>query len=255
METKLRDTFEKLPAAKPLPPRHDTFREPKQAVYFINKEDVNQSNVQIVGLGTDRHNPDVPALAVMNSILGGGNFSSRLFQKIRTEKGLAYAVDGGYGFAYDHPAMFKVEVLTKSTSTVDATKLALDEIAGLTTQPFTEEELKRAKDNILNQFLFLYDTKEKVLAEQERLEFYGYPPDYLVKYEAALRNVTLSDITAAAKKYIHPKDLAILVVGNAGEIKPGLDSLDLGSVKPIDITIPGASGLGPGGPGASEKEQ
>ncbi len=95
MEARLRAAFESLPPATSPPPRHDTFHEPKQAVYFINKEDVNQSNVQIVGLGTDRHNPDVPALAVMNDILGGG-FASRLFQKIRTEKGLAYAVGGGY---------------------------------------------------------------------------------------------------------------------------------------------------------------
>ena len=124
MEAKLRAAFEGLPTAKALPPRHDDFHPPKQAVYFINKEDVNQSNVQIVGLGTDRHNPDVPTLAVMNDILGGG-FGSRLFQKVRTELGLAYAVGGGYGFDYDHPAMFDVEVLTKSLSTVEATKTAL----------------------------------------------------------------------------------------------------------------------------------
>ncbi len=61
-----------------------------------------------MGLGTDRHNPDVPALAVMNEILGGG-FASRLFQKVRTELGLAYAVGGGFGFAYDHPATFRVD--------------------------------------------------------------------------------------------------------------------------------------------------
>ena len=67
METKLRAAFESLPAAKALPARHDTFRDPKQAVYFVNKEDVNQSNVQIVGLGTDRHNPDVPSLAVITT--------------------------------------------------------------------------------------------------------------------------------------------------------------------------------------------
>jgi len=253
MEAKLRAAFEPLPPAKPLPPRHDTFREAKQAVYFINKEDVNQSNVQIVGLGTDRHNQDVPTLAVMNDILGGG-FASRLFQKIRTEKGLAYGVGGGYGFAYDHPGVFRVVVMTQSASTVDATKLALEEIAGLTTRPFTEEELKRAKDNILNSFLFLYDTKEKVLAERERLEFYGYPANYLETYEAALRNVTLADVTAAAKKYVHPNDLAVLIVGNGQEIKPGLDALSLGAVHPVDITIPGGPGAGPTSPGATEKE-
>jgi zinc protease len=254
MEAKLRAAFEPLPPAKPLPPHHEMFHDPKQAVYFVNKEDVNQSNVQIVGLGTDRHNPDVPSLAVMNDILGGG-FASRLFQKIRTEKGLAYGVGGGYGLAYDHPGIFRVIVMTQSASTVEATKLAIEEIAGLTSRPFTEEELKRAKDNILNSFLFRYDTKEKVLAERERLEFYGYPADYLETYEAALRKVTLADITTAAKKYVHPNDLAILVVGNGSEIKPGLDALNLGSVHTVDITIPGAPGAGPGGPGESEKEQ
>ena len=98
-----------------------------------------------------------------------------------------------------------MEVLTKSASTVEATTAALDEIAGLNTRPFTEEELKRAKDDILNSFLFRYDTKDKILDERERLEFYGYPADYLETYRAALEKVTLADLTAVAKKYIHPE--------------------------------------------------
>lgn len=239
MEAKLRAAFEGLPHVNPMPARHDEFHETKRAVYFIDKEDVNQSNVQIVGLGTTRNNPDVPALAVMNDILGGG-FASRLFQTVRTKLGLAYAVGGGEGFSYDHPSTFDVEVLTKSPSTVDATKAAMDEIAGLNTRPFTEEELKRAQDDILNSFLFRYDTPDKVLAERERLEFFGYPADYLETYEAALKKVTVADLTAAAKKYIHPEQMAVLVVGNGPEIKPGLDALDMGTVKTIDIAIPGA---------------
>jgi zinc protease len=252
MEAKLRAAFEPLPPVKPLPERHETFSDPKQALFFVDKEDVNQSNVQIVGLGTDRRNPDVPTLSVMNDILGGG-FASRLFQKIRTEKGYAYAVGGGIGADYDHPGMFTVEVLTQSVNTVPATRLALDEIAGLTTRPFTEEELQRAKDNILNSFLFRYDTREKVLAERVRLEFYGFPPDYLEKYQAAVRRVTLADLTAAAKKYIHPDRLAVLVVGNKPEIQPWLDALQLGQVHTLDITIPGAAGMGPAN-GGDEKQ-
>jgi zinc protease len=237
MEAKLRAAFESLPAAKPEPARHDVFAGPKLGISFIDKEDVNQSNVEIVGLGTDRHNPDVPALALMNEILGGG-FASRLIQKVRTELGLAYAVGGGLGFAYDHPAEFRVMVLTKSASTVDATKAALAEIDGLTARPFSQEELARAKDNILNSFLFRYDTREKVLAERERLEFYGYPADYLESYRAALEKVTVADLERVAKKYIHPDKLALLVVGNGPEIKPGLDELKLGPVQTVDITIP-----------------
>jgi zinc protease len=237
MEAKLRAAFEELPPAKPEPPRHDVFAGPKPGVYFIEKSDVNQSDVEIVGLGTDRHNPEVPTLAVMNEILGGG-FASRLFQRVRTELGLAYEVGGGISFAYDHPAMFRAVVLTQSPTTVQATQATLAEIANLTTKPFTEAELARAKDNILTSFLFRYDTPDKVLAERERLEFYGYPADYLETYEAALEKVTVPDLDAAAKKYIHPDKLAVLVVGNESEIKPGLDDLKLGPVHPIDIAIP-----------------
>ena len=251
MEAKVRAAFEGLPPVTPEPPRHDTFSGPTPGLYFIDKEDVNQSNVQIVGLGVDRRNPDVPALAVMNEILGGG-FGSRLFVEVRTKRALAYAVGGGFGFTYDHPGSFRVEVLTKSVSTVDATNAALAEIAGLNTKPFTEEELKRAKDDILNSFLFHYDTRDKVLAEREKLEFYGYPADYLETYRAKLEKVTLADLTAVAKKYIHPGQLAVLVVGNGPEIKPGLDALNMGSPQPIDITIPRPAGP-PAPGGAAEK--
>jgi zinc protease len=253
MEAKLRAAFESLPAVKPEPARHDAFPGPAPGLSFINKDDVNQSDVQIVGLGIDRHNPDVPALVVMDEILGGG-FASRLFQKVRTELGLAYEVGGGFSLAYDHPAEFRVIVVTKSASTVEATKAAISEIAGLNSRPFTQEELDRAKDNLLNSFLFRYDTRDKVLAERERLEFYGYPANYLETYKAALEKVTVADLTAVAKKYVHPEKLAVLVVGNGSEIKPGLDELNLGTPHPIDITIPMPKGMG-GASGAMEKPQ
>jgi zinc protease len=131
-------------------------------------------------------------------------------------------------------------VLTQSATTVEAIQQTYKVLDGLTTRPFTEEELKRAKDNILNSFLFRYDTKDKVLAERVRLEFYGYPPDYLETYKAALEKVTVAELNAAAKKYIHPDKYAVLVVGNGPEIKPALDELKMGPVHKIDITIPGA---------------
>jgi zinc protease len=237
MEAKLRATFEPLPMVNPLPVHRETFHDPDRAVYFVDKEDVNQSNVEIMGLGTERKNPDVPALAIMNEILGGG-FGSRLFQKVRTELGLAYAVGGGLGFDYDHPGTFRVMVLTKSASTVSATKAALTEIASLNEKPFTEAELERAKDDILNSFLFRYDTREKVLAESVRLEFYGYPANYLETYKTALEKVTVADVAAVAKRYVHSDRLAVLVVGNGPEIKPGLDDLEMGAVHRVDIAIP-----------------
>jgi zinc protease len=253
MESKLRATFESLPQAKPHPVRHEAFAGPTPGVYFIDKEDVNQSQVRILGLGTDRHNPDFPSIAVMNDVLGGG-FASRLFQTVRTQLGLAYAVGGGFGADWDHPATFQAYVLTQSTSTVDATQQTYKVLDGLVSQPFTEEELKRAKDNILNSFLFRYDTKDKVLAERVRLEFYGYPADYLETYKTALEKVTVADLNAVAKKYIHPDKYAVLVVGNGPEIKPALDTLKMGPVHAIDITIP-QPGAPAGGTSGAEKQE
>ena len=246
MEAKLRATFDSLPTAKPNPARHEAFPGPTPGVYFINKEDVNQSQVVIAGIGLERHNPDVPSVAMMNDVFAGG-FASRLFQKVRTQLGLAYEVGGGLAFGWDHPATFEAVVLTQSSTTVDAIQQTYKVLDGLVSQPFTEEELKRAKDNILNSFLFRYDTKDKVLAERVRLEFYGYPPDYLETYKAALEKVTVADLNSVAKKYIHPDKYAVLVVGNGPEIKPALDTLHMGPVHNIDVTIPGAPAGSMGG--------
>ena len=91
-----------------------------------------------------------------------------------------------------------------------------------------------------------------MLAERERLEFYGYPADYLENFKAALEKVTVADLNAAAKKYIHTDKLAVLVVGNGPEIKPPLTDLNLGAVHTIDITIPQPGQPGAAGP-ADEK--
>ena len=93
--------------ARPCSRRRSTSRARQPGVYFVDKNDVNQSNVFIVGLGTERSNPDYYALTVMNEIFSGG-FGSRLFQNVRTKLGLAYSVGGSYGAPYDHPGMFRV---------------------------------------------------------------------------------------------------------------------------------------------------
>ena len=178
MEKTLRAAFETLPEGKPIVEPKEAFPGPKPGVYFVDKSDVNQSNVRIVGLGTERSNPDYYALSIMNEVFSGG-FGSRLFQDVRTKRGLAYAVGGAYGASYDHPGTFYVGASTKSATTVATAQAILDDIKDLKTQPFTEEELKRAKDQVLNSFIFRYDSVDKVLNEQAKLEFYGYPLDSL----------------------------------------------------------------------------
>jgi zinc protease len=208
----------------------------------VNKADVNQSNVWIVGLGTERRNPDYYALVMMNEIFSGG-FGSRLFQEVRTKLGLAYSVSGGYGASYDHPGMFYTAASTKSETTVKTTQAMLEEINKLRTEPFTDPELTSGKDQLLNSFIFRYDSKEKVLTEAVTLEFYGYPPDFLARYRAGIEAVTIADLERVAKKYIDPAKMAVLVVGNEQQFDVPLTDLKLGTPHPIDITIPMPPGM------------
>jgi zinc protease len=252
MEKTLRATFETLPEGKPIVEPKEDFPGPRPGVYFVEKSDVNQSNIRIVGLGTERSNPDYYALSVMNEIFSGG-FGSRLFQDVRTKRGLAYSVGGAYGASYDHPGIFSVGASTKSATTVATAQAILDDIKELKTEPFTEDELKRAKDQVLNSFIFRYDSVEKVLNEQAKLEFYNYPLDSLAKYREGVEKVTTADLDRVAKKYIDPSKLAVLVVGNSSEFGTPLSTL--GPVKPIDITIPMPPGMaGPQGPGGDPNQ-
>ena len=235
MEAKLRSAFGAMKRGTLLSPVRTQFSGPRPGVYFVEKSDVNQSSVDVFGLGTERRNPDLYALAVMNEIFSGG-FGSRLTQEVRTRLGLAYSVGGSYGAAYDHPGLFVVGVGTKSESTVPATKAVLDEIGKLKTVPPTASELRKAKDQVLNSFIFNYDSSDKILSEQVVLAFYGYPSDFLERYRDGIERVTATDVSRVANKYVDVSKLAIVVVGNEGQIKPQLTGL--GSVTPVDITIP-----------------
>ncbi len=235
MEAKLRKVFEPLARGAGVPALTATFVDPKPGVYFVDKPDVNQSNVYIVGLGTERSNPDFYALSVMNEIFSGG-FGSRVFQSVRTRLGLAYNVGGSYGAAYDHPGLFTVGAATKSATTVDTAQAVLEEIDRLKTKPPTVEELRTAKDQVLNSFIFHYDSRRKTLNEQVVLALYGYPPDFLEKYKDGIERVTAADVTRVANKYVDRSKLAIVVVGNKSAFGRPLSTL--GTVSALDIAIP-----------------
>ncbi|MDE3103567.1 MAG: insulinase family protein [Acidobacteriota bacterium] len=235
MEATLRKAFEALPRGEELHSTQPAFPGPTPGVYFVNKTDVNQSNIFIVGLGTERSNPDYYALSVMNEIFAGG-FGSRIVQDVRTRLGLAYEVGGSFTAAYDHPGLFYTVAGTKSASTVAAIQAMFDEIGKLKTVPPTADELQKAKNDVLNSFIFHYDSPDKTLNEQVTLAFYGYPSDMLEKYRAGIEAVTAADVARVANKYIDPAKLATVIVGNGDEL--GTTLTKLGTVTNVDITIP-----------------
>lgn len=235
MEQKLRQAFGGIPKGEPFVPAKITFRGPTPGIYFVEKNDVNQSSIHMVDLGIDRRNPDYYAVEVMNELFGGG-FSSRLFVNIRTKLGLAYSVGGGIGTAFDHSGITRFAMGTKSGTTAAGIEALRKEMEKLTTGTVQSIELKKAKDAILNSFIFEFDSRQKVMAERMRYEFYGFPPDFLEQFRAGIEKVTAPDVDRVARKYIHPEKMAVLVVGNANDFDRQLSTF--GKVTTIDISIP-----------------
>ena len=255
MERKLRDAFASWPRGPQAPPAPTAMTAPKPGVYFVAKGDVTQSNIGFVHPGIQRSNPDYFSVRVMNEIFGGGSFSGRLMNDLRTKRGLTYGAEGGLGANWDYPGLFEITMATKSGTTLESIEALRNEVTGLRNQPFTAEELKQAKQSILNRFIFTMDSRQKVLNQAAILEFYGFPPDYYRNYTTNIEKVTAADVARVANKYVNPDQVAVLVVGNEKDFEKPLSSL--GSVTPIDITIPelnAAPSTAPAAPAANNAD-
>jgi zinc protease len=236
MEATLRKAFDSWPKGEKAAEPKIAIDPEKPGIYVVDKNDVNQSEIRMISLGIERRNPDYYAVQVMNEIFGGG-FSSRLFSNLRTKAGLAYSVGGGVGSNWDHQGLTVLQIGTKTETTVEAIQGLWDQLELMKKDAPTEAEMKRAKDAILNSFIFNFDTPAKVLREQETYEFYGYPHDFLQRYRAGVEKVTKDDVLRVASKYLHKDELKVLVIGNASDFDKQLAAL--GTVTPVDITIPG----------------
>ncbi|MEM7482490.1 MAG: pitrilysin family protein [Acidobacteriota bacterium] len=219
----------------PAPPAIPVEAEFDPGVYYIEKNDLTQSNIAMGHLGVRKDHPDFYPIEVMNNVLSG-SFASRLFNNVRTSKGLAYAVTGAVNSNYDSPSLFFMFMTTKTETTGAGIEALLEEARNMTAQPPTDEEVERAKTAIENSYVFNFDSPGKILNQQLQYEYFGYPLDRTERYLEAIGKVTTEQVRQAAAKHIRPDELAILVVGpSEGRDKP-LETY--GPVTPVDITIP-----------------
>ncbi|HEY7574307.1 MAG TPA: pitrilysin family protein [Thermoanaerobaculia bacterium] len=236
MEARLRKAFASWPRGPDFTdPEPFIQKTPRSGVFLVDKDDVNQSNIRLIHLDTTRKDPDYFALQVVNQILSG-NSASRLYTNVRAKKGLAYFVFGGFYEEYDYPGVFEAGMGTKSETTAAGVEALLEEIQKAADGPIAADELARAKDSILNSFVFQFDSKEKVLRQQLAYEYYGYPADFLDRYRSAVEKVTAAEAQAAARRHLHRDRLAIVVVGKSSDFGTGLASF--GPVTRLDVAIP-----------------
>ena len=204
----------------------------KPEMLFVKKE-IDQSVIRMGHIGITKDNPDLYAVRVMDFILGGNGFNSRLMIEIRTREGLAYNVDSYFDVGRKFPGIFLAETETKSGSTVRAMGLMLDLMAGMTKEPVTEQELTLARESMINSFVFGFTKTDMIVNQRARLEYYGYPADYLEKYRDNIARVTREDVLRVAKQYLHPDRLIKVVVGNDAGFDRTLATF--GTVRPVTL--------------------
>ena len=236
IEGKLRRAFSVFPGGGgrsiDLPRMGDPF---EPGIHVADKPDVNQSFILMGHLGDRRQNPDYAALQVMDKILSGG-FSGRLFQTIRSEKGLAYAVFGRFGCEYYYPGMFFVGLKTKTGQTALAIREVRSVLRRLKEEGVSRKELERAKDQFFNSLVFRFDKPEEILGRRMHYEYRNMPADSFDRLIEDVREVTVQDVQRVAREYIRMERMETLVVGQGDELRPQLKKL--APVKEVDITIP-----------------
>lgn len=216
----------------PLPP----LSQPAQPAIWLAEKDVPQTTVQMGGVGIAKDNPDLQAVRVMNFILGGGSFNSRLMREIRSNRGLAYSVYSYYSVGRRLPGPFIASGETASATTGEMVRLMLAEMTRIRNVPVGDEELTLAKESLVNSFVFAFDDPHAVLTQKMRLDYYDYPPGYLETYRDQVNAVTVDDILRVAQTYLDPEQLAIVLVGRTAEFAADVEGLG----RPVHLVKPAA---------------
>ena len=211
-------------AEKAVPPIPKVQQAAKGGVYMVQPEVIpNQGIIQIGHVGIMQDDPDYPAVDLMNYILGGGSFASRITKVVRTDNGLAYSANSTYPGGLQYPGTFTAFCQTKNSTVAFAAELMLDLIEGMRAGEVTEADLAMSKKARIDSFPAMFPSISTVVRNFASLEFYGRPMDYYDNYEARYAKVTLADIKHVGQKWLQPDKMIILVGGSIDECKAGAD--------------------------------
>ncbi len=190
---------------------------PYGKIYIANKPGAVQSNLRIGHIGIARNNPDYIEVSVLNTILGG-YFGSRINYNLREKHGYTYGARSGFSVRL-HPGDFSVDADVRNEVTDSAVALVIEELKRIVSEEVTDDELQTVKNYLTGVFPLQLETANAVATRVINLKMYDLPKDYYSKYISAINKVTKKDVLDAAKKYIHPGSVYIVVSGDAGAIK------------------------------------
>ena len=165
-----------------------------------------------------RDSPDIYALEVMNEILGGSGFTSRITRTVRSNEGLAYQAGSGLRFGVYYPGAFRAVFQSKSRSVARAAELVIEEIRKIREGQVTAEELDTVKRNLIETFPSNFESKAQAMSIFAADEYTGRDPSFWHTYRDRVRAVTAADVQRVAREHLAPDKMVILVVGSQKEI-------------------------------------
>lgn len=172
-----------------------------------------QAHVRIGQVGIERGHPDYFSLYVGNHILGGGGFTSRLVEEVRSKRGLSYSVYS-YFLPLQQPGPFMLGLQTRSDQAQQAIEVCNDVLNDYVSNGPTEEELKLSKQSIISGFPLRIDSNKDILGYLSLIGFYNLPLSYLQDFTTNIEQVSLQDIQQAFRKHIDFKSFVTVVVGS-----------------------------------------
>lgn len=221
MKARLEGALAGWAAGRRAPPVPRPTHTPAPGVYLVDKPDVNQGRVTIGHLGIERGNPDEIAVQVMNEILGGGAFTSRITARVRSDEGLAYSAGSRFAPGIHYPGVFAASFQSRSASCARAAAIVLEEIARIRDVPVSAAELETAKNYLIEVFPRTFASAAAVANTFATDELTGRDPAYWTTYRDRVRAVTVEEVQRVARQYLDPAKLVILGVGNVADMLRG----------------------------------
>jgi len=214
---RLDEVFGRLPMSLPVEAVPEV--QPSNAgKIIVVKRDVPQSVVLFGQAGIKRDDSDWYAAYVMNRILGGGGFSSRLMEEVREKRGLAYSVYS-YLSPFEHSALYMGGVGTANARVAESLKIIRTEWQRMGEKGVTEKELASAKTYINGSFPLRLDSTRRIAGILVGVQISRLGIDYIGKRARLIDAVTTRDIRRVAKRLLHPGALTVVIVGKPGGLE------------------------------------